>query len=59
MNKLLIEKDEHAWALALFVKRVTWAEIRDCAVDDDEARVIREALEELQQSLAEAGFTPR
>lgn len=48
-----------ALALAQFVKRVTWSEIRSCAVDDSEAYEIRDAIEELQRSLAEAGFAPR
>lgn len=46
-------------ALAQFVKRVTWYEIRDCAVDDDEARTMAEAFEQLRVGLARAGFAPR
>jgi hypothetical protein len=48
-----------ALALAQFVKRVTWKEMRDCAVDDAEAYEIRAAVDTLQKALAEAGYAPR
>ncbi len=48
-----------AEALAQFVKRVGWSEFRANAVDDDEAREIRAAVDALQRALAEAGFAPR
>ncbi|WP_191939657.1 hypothetical protein IFU37_023355 (plasmid) [Pantoea agglomerans] len=46
-------------ALAQFVKRLTWSEMRACAVDDDETWVMKDAIQSLQKSLAEAGFSPR
>ena len=49
----------NAWALALFVKRVGWAEIRQNAVDDTEAYDMRDAIAALQRALAEAGISPR
>jgi hypothetical protein len=48
-----------ALALAQFVKRVGWSEIRGNAVDDDEACTMRDALELLAHALAEAGYAPR
>ncbi|CAI1245997.1 Uncharacterised protein [Serratia ficaria] len=48
-----------ALALAQFVKRVTWSEMRACAIDDDETYEIRDAVYQLQKALAEAGFAPR
>lgn len=48
-----------ALALAQFVKRVGWSEIRGNAVDDDEACTMRDALEFLACALAEAGYAPR
>ena len=48
-----------ALALAQFVKRVGWAEIRQNAVDDDEAYVIRDALGFLAYALREVGYAPR
>jgi len=48
-----------ALALAQFVKRVTWKEMRECAVDDAEAYEIRTAIDTLQRALAEADYAPR
>ena len=48
-----------ALALAQFVKRVGWQEIRQNAVDNDEAYVMRDALGELAKALREAGYAPR
>jgi len=48
-----------ALALAQFVKRVTWTEMRECAVDDAEAYEIRAAIDTLQKALAEADYAPR
>jgi hypothetical protein len=51
--------DDEALALAQFVKRVGWSDIRANAVDNDEAYVIRSAIYKLQTALAEYGFAPR
>jgi dissimilatory sulfite reductase (desulfoviridin) alpha/beta subunit len=51
--------DAQAWALAQFVKRVGWSEFRGNAQDDDEASVIRNAVDLLQKSLKDAGYSPR
>jgi hypothetical protein len=51
--------DVQAWNLAQFVKRVCWTDIRSCAVDDDEAYAMRDAIDRLQIALREAGFAPR
>ncbi|ECB3801983.1 MULTISPECIES: DUF7706 family protein [Enterobacteriaceae] len=51
--------DSQAMALAQFVKRLTWSEMRACAVDDDETWVMKDAIQSLQKSLADAGFSPR
>ncbi|WP_336844494.1 DUF7706 family protein [Serratia nevei] len=48
-----------ALALAQFVKRLTWSEIQACAVDEDDTYEMRDAVNLLQKSLAEAGFSPR
>lgn len=50
---------DQAEALAQFVKRVGWAEMRACAADDKEAYDIRAALSALAQGLAGAGYAPR
>lgn len=51
--------EEHALALAQFVKRVGWSEFRANAVDDAEAYKIRAAIDAVQKALAETGFAPR
>ena len=51
--------DSQAMALAQFVKRLTWSEMRACAVDDDETWVMKDAIQSLQKSFADAGFSPR
>ena len=51
--------DSQAMALAQFVKRLTWSELRACAVDDDETWVMKDAIQSLQKSLTDAGFSPR
>lgn len=51
--------DSLAITLAQFVKRLTWSEMRACAVDDDETWVMKDAIQTLQNSLADAGFSPR
>ena len=58
--KVLIELEAaQALALAQFVKRVGWTEIRQNAVDDDEAYEMRTALGFLANALREAGYAPR
>ncbi|MBS9430934.1 DUF7706 family protein [Photorhabdus akhurstii] len=48
-----------ALALAQLVKRLNWAEIRACAIDDAEAWVIKVAIGRLQSALACHGYSPR
>lgn len=51
--------DAQTLALAQFVKRLTWADMRGCAENDDEAYEIRAAVGKLQNALALAGYAPR
>ncbi|HHL2712873.1 TPA: hypothetical protein ACQ39K_004502 [Yersinia enterocolitica] len=51
--------ESQAMALAQFVKRLSWSEMRACAVDEDETYEIKDAVGILQKSLADAGFSPR
>lgn len=51
--------DVQAMALAQFLKRVGWQEMRANAVDENETYEIRSALSALQDSLVEKGFAPR
>lgn len=51
--------DAQAMALAQFVKRVTWSDFRACAVDDEEAYMIRAAVDQVARALADKGYAPR
>jgi hypothetical protein len=51
--------EELALGLAQFLKRVGWSEMRQNAVDDVEAYIIRDALDQVRQALQEAGYAPR
>ena len=51
--------ENQAIALAQFVKRVGWSEMRGCAVNDNEAYEIKDAVYVLQNALAEKGYAPR
>ena len=55
----LLLPDREALALAQFVKRAYWNTWRDVAVDEDEAYLMRDAIDTLRKALAEAGFAPR
>lgn len=48
-----------AQALAQLVKRIGWTELRQNAQDDEEAYDMRNAVQELQNALGEAGYNPR
>lgn len=50
---------QEALALAQFVKRVGWSEFRQNAVDDDEAYMIRDAVDRVAAGLAQVGYAPR
>lgn len=52
-------EESQALALAQFVKRVGWSDIRQNAVSDDEAYTMRDALGELAKALRDSGFAPR
>lgn len=60
MITLIVElSDELALALAQFVKRVGYSEMRSNAVDDYEAYLIRDAIDRVRAGLANVGFSPR
>ncbi len=50
---------EEAWALAQFIKRVTYTSVRECAVDDAETRLMLDSFEIVRRALAEVGIAPR
>lgn len=60
MNTVTLQlNDDQALALAQFAKRVTWSDMRACAVDDQEAELIRSAVDQVARALAEIGYDPR
>lgn len=60
IETLFLELDDNeAMALAQFVKRLTWSEMRACAVSDDETYLMKDAISKLQKALSEGGYAPR
>lgn len=51
--------DAEAQAGAQFLKRVGFSEFRACAVDDDEAYLVKTAMIKLQKAFELAGYAPR
>lgn len=51
--------EAEAMALAQFVKRVSFSACREHAVDDNEARLMIDAFEEISRCLAFIGVAPR
>lgn len=62
IEKVLITVEltvHHADALAQFVKRLGWSEMRGNASSEGEAYLIREAVDQIGRELADAGHAPR
>jgi hypothetical protein len=51
--------DEQAEALAQFLKRVGFSEMRQNAVDDVEPYNMRDALDRVRSALQKVGYAPR
>lgn len=57
IETLSLQLDENeTMALAQLVKRLSWSDLRGCAVSDEEAWVMKSAIEKLQQALREEGY---
>ena len=48
-----------AMAFAQFLKRVSWREYRDNAVNNDETELMRDAGGKIREALSEQGYAPR
>ncbi|MNE62028.1 hypothetical protein FS593_22065 (plasmid) [Lelliottia amnigena] len=60
IETLSLRLDENeTMALAQFVKRLSWSDLRGCAVSDAEAWIMKSAVDKLQQALREEGYAPR
>jgi hypothetical protein len=51
--------DEEAQALAQYLKRYIWTDVRQSAANDEEAYLMRDAFNAMQYALAGAGYSPR
>lgn len=51
--------EDKAWALAQYLKRLCWEQIRQNAVSDDDAYTMRDALGTVQDAVNRAGANPR
>jgi hypothetical protein len=51
--------DELAWALAQFLKRLTFSDCRQLAVSQEEAYQMIHATEAVRAALAHVGYAPR
>lgn len=51
--------ESQAWALAELCKRITFADCKSNAIDDEEARLMIAATDKLGEALAKAGYITR
>lgn len=51
--------DNQAWALAELCKRITFADCKSNAIDDEEAHQMIAATDRLAEALAKAGYVTR
>lgn len=51
--------DAETSALAQFVKCIGWFEFTSHAADDDEAHLVKQAVDKLQNVLSRSGYDPR
>lgn len=60
IEALRLNLDENeTMALAQLVKRLTWSDLRSCAVSNEEAWVMKGAVDKLQRALSDEGYAPR
>jgi len=48
-----------SWLIALFLKRITFDGVRECAVDKDETYSMIQVIENAMKQLADQGIAPR
>lgn len=51
--------DEQAQALAQYLKRYIWTDVRQSAASDEEAYSMRDAFNAMQYALTDAGYSPK
>ena len=59
-NKISITLDEsQSWLFALFLKRICFDGVRECAIDNDETYDMIQVIENAMKQLAVQGIAPR
>ena len=51
--------ESESWLIALFLKRVTFDGVRECAIDNDETYSMIQVIENAMRQLAAQGIAPR
>jgi len=51
--------EAESWLIALFLKRITFDGVRECAADKDETYQMIDVIEKAMAQLAEQGMAPR
>jgi len=54
-----VEGEYKALAFAQFLKRLTYDDVRGCAVDKEETEVMLGVIQNIQEQLAKQGVAPR
>jgi hypothetical protein len=59
-QQISINLDEsESWLIALFLKRITFDGVRECAIDNDETYDMIQVIENAMKQLAIQGIIPR
>jgi aminoglycoside phosphotransferase len=60
MKTLLLElTDPEFYILAQYLKRLSWLDYTSCAIDENEAHSMKDALNKLEKQINDHGFKPR
>jgi hypothetical protein len=51
--------ESDSWLFALFLKRITFDGVRECAIDKDETYSMIQVIENAMKQLADQGIAPR
>ena len=58
-EKIIKLNDDQCWLLALFLKRICYNSILECAVDKDECEEMITVIEAMRNQMAQQGIAPR
>ncbi len=51
--------DNELYTLSVFLKRITWTDIKSCSQDDEQAYEIKDAIIKFEKFLNDSGYYPR